>query len=259
MNPLKFREGHYEVDFEDFEEKIKTQQVKIFILCSPHNPVGRVWKKEELVRMGDICLQYGVTIVSDEIHADFTYKGHRHLVFADLKPEYKDITITCTAPSKTFNIAGLQVSNIFIANGSIRKAIKKEIAKTGYSQLNTVGLCACQAAYTYGEPWLLKLKKYLAGNLSYLRTFLREEIPEVKLIEPEGTYLVWLDFRSFNLDKEQRRILIEEKAGLWLDSGDIFGIGGEGFERINIACPRNQLRRAFKQLKDAVCEIRTDS
>lgn len=257
VNPLKYIDGHYEIDFEDFEKKISAENVKLFILCSPHNPVGRVWKREELEKLGDICLKYGVYVVSDEIHADFTYEGHRHLVFSDLKPEYSKWTITCTSPGKTFNLAGLQVSNIFIPNVNLRRIIKKEIAKTGYSQLNCAALCACEAAYTHGQPWLTKLKSYLTGNLSVLRDFLTEELPQIKLVEPEGTYLVWLDFRDLGLNCEEQKVLVEEKARLWLDCGTLFGVGGNGFERVNIACPRKILKKALEQLKAAVEAILT--
>lgn len=254
-NPLKLSEGHYEIDFQDFEDKIKANRVKLFLLCSPHNPVGRVWKEWELRKLGDICVKYGVIVVSDEIHSDFTYPGHSHHVFAALSPEYADITITCTAPSKTFNLAGLQISNIFISNSDIRKKFKKEVASQGYSQVNLMGLMACQAAYEEGWEWLSQLKEYLSGNLAFVKDFLKERLPEITLIEPEGTYLIWLDFRKLNLPEKELEDLIVKKANLWLDSGAIFGEVGEGFERINIACPRKTLQQALVQLEDAVHQI----
>ena len=186
-NDLVYEEGKYIIDFEDFECKIIENKVKLFILCNPHNPVGRVWTKEELIKLGDICLKHQVMVVSDEIHQDFIYEGYKHEVFMNLKKEYEDITITCTAPSKTFNLAGLQISNIFIANPDIRRKIKKEINKAGYSQLNIAGIVACEAAYTQGRDWLEALKSYLTDNLNYLRDFLVRYIPQIKLIEPEGT------------------------------------------------------------------------
>lgn len=254
-NPLKLSEGHYEIDFQDFEDKIKANRVKLFLLCSPHNPVGRVWKEWELRKLGDICVKYGVIVVSDEIHSDFTYPGHSHHVFAALSPEYADITVTCTAPSKTFNLAGLQISNIFISNSDIRRKFKKEVAAQGYSQVNLMGLIACQAAYEEGWEWLSQLKEYLSGNLDFVKDFLKERLPEITLIEPEGTYLIWLDFRKLNLPEEELEELIVKKANLWLDSGAIFGKVGEGFERINIACPRKTLQQALVQLEDAVHQI----
>lgn len=251
-NPLIYENGRYQIDFEDFESKIRENQIKLFILCNPHNPVGRVWTAEELIRMGEICVRHQVTVVSDEIHADFTYPGHQHLVFSALKPEFADITITCTAPSKTFNLAGLQVSNIFISDKTLRREFRKEVGRTGYSQLNTMGLIACQAAYEKGTPWLDELKKYLSENLSFIREFLIKELPEVTLVEPEGTYLVWLDFQKLGLTEKELEQLIVDKAKLWLDEGTMFGPEGAGFQRFNIACPKATLEAAFRQLRDAI-------
>jgi len=251
VNELVYKDGRYTMDLSDFESKITRDQVKLFILCSPHNPVGRVWTAEELTAMGNICLKHGVKIVADEIHADFIYPGHRHQVFAAIKPEFSDITITCTSPSKTFNLAGLQISNIFISNGSIRRRFKHEIAKTGYNEPNIMGLTACKAAYRYGAQWLDDLISYLASNLSLVRDFLKCEMPEIKLVEPEGTYLVWLDCKALGLSDKELDDLIVHKAGLWLDAGPMFGAGVEGFQRINIACPRAILEDALERLKKA--------
>lgn len=251
-NSLKNVDGHYEIDFEDFEEKIVANNVKLFILCNPHNPVGRVWKKEELLKMGEICLKHNVIVVSDEIHSDFAFPGYKHNVFASLSDEIADITVTCTAPSKTFNLAGLQISNIFISNPALRGKFRKAVAAAGYSQVNVMGLVACQAAYEEGREWLNELKEYLVQNLNFVRDYLKENIPQVKLIEPEGTYLIWLDFREMGLSKDELEDLIVNKAKLWLDSGAIFGVDGIGYQRINIACPRVTLEQAMKQLKDAV-------
>jgi cystathionine beta-lyase len=190
--------------------------------------------------------------VSDEIHADFVYPGHRHLVFSDVKPEFSDFTVTCTAPTKTFNLAALQISNIFIPNPALRHTFRQELGKSGYSQLNIMGMTACKAAYSKGGPWLDELKAYLNGNLDFLRRFLEERVPQVKLIEPEGTYLVWLDFRALRLNEAALEDLIVQKAKLWLDAGPMFGQSGAGFQRINIACPRSTLEKALTQLEDAV-------
>ena len=256
-NPLTLKDGRYMIDFEDFEAKIRDHQVKLFVLSNPHNPVGRVWSQEELSRLGDICLKYNVLVVADEIHADFTFPGHRHIVFASIKPEFADLTITCTAPSKTFNLAGLQVSNIFISNQEIRRAFRKNMQKSGFLDLNTMGLAACQAAYERGFPWLTELRSYLKGNLDFLRLFLQEKLPKIKLIEPEGTYLIWLDCRELGMsDVDLDRFIVHE-AGLWLDNGSMFGPEGEGFQRINIACPRATLEKAFTQLKQAVDRLIT--
>lgn len=251
-NALVLKDGHYEIDFEDFERKIAEEKVKLFVLCSPHNPVGRVWTKEELLQIGEICLKYGVKVVSDEIHSDFVYGDRKHYVFATVDPRFEEFSIICTAPSKTFNLAGLQASNIFIPNVQIRKAFRKQMSAVGYSQINMIGLHACKAAYETGREWLEELKVYLKGNLDFVRDYLEKNIPQIKLIEPEGTYLIWLDFRALGLPEEKLEHLIVHEAKLWLDSGAIFGKDGEGFERINIACPRAVLEEACKRLQKAV-------
>lgn len=256
VNPLVLKNGRYEMDFADMERKIVDYHVKMLLLCSPHNPVGRVWTKEELLRVGEICQKHGVLVVSDEIHADFTYAGHTHRVFASVKSEFADFTITCTAPSKTFNLAGLQNSNIFIPNRQLRHAYKKELSACGCGGTNCMGMAACQAAYEAGADWLEQLKQYLAGNLAYIRQFLREKLPEIALIEPEGTYLVWLDLRKLGLTEQQQRQLIVQDAKLWLDTGTLFGQGGDGFERINIACPRATIKQAMQRLERAVHKTR---
>lgn len=256
VNPLVLKNGRYEMDFADMERKIVDYHVKMLLLCSPHNPVGRVWTKEELLRVGEICQKHGVLVVSDEIHADFTYAGHTHRVFASVKSEFADFTITCTAPSKTFNLAGLQNSNIFIPNRQLRHAYKKELSACGCGGTNCMGMAACQAAYEAGADWLEQLKQYLAGNLAYIRQFLREKLPDIALIEPEGTYLVWLDLRKLGLTEQQQRQLIVQDAKLWLDTGTLFGQGGDGFERINIACPRTTIEQAMQRLEHAVHKTR---
>ena len=243
--------GNYHMDIADFEEKIVKEQVKLFFLCNPHNPVGRAWTREELEKIGDICYKHHVLIVSDEIHADFVY-NRKHQVLVNLKKEYEEITITCTAPSKTFNIAGLQVSNIFIPDNQLRHRFKRQIAASGYSQLNAAGLVACEAAYRYGEEWYSGVKAYIRENISFTKKFLEERISKVKMLEPEGTYLVWVDFRALGLSNRELEDLIIHKAGLWLDSGAIFGAAGEGFQRINVACPRVTLQTALEKIETAV-------
>ena len=248
-NELMFESGKYRMDLKDMEEKIQREHVKMFILCNPHNPVGRVWTKEELRRVGELCCQYGVKIVSDEIHCDFTYKGHQHTVFASISEEFQENSIVCTAPSKTFNLAGLQISNIFIPNKEWRKKVEYAIWKTGYDELNIMGLTACKAAYEKGEPWLLKLKQYLKGNLDYVRSFLEDNLPNIKLVEPEGTYLIWLDFKGLGMTEEEINERIVKEAKLWLDPGSMFGRKSGMFQRINIACPRKILEEAMNRLK----------
>jgi len=252
VNQLILQNGKYIIDFEDFEKKIIEESVKLFILCSPHNPVGRVWSEEELIKLGDICLKHGVLVIADEIHADLIYSGHTQLVFSDLKPAFLDICITCTAPSKTFNLAGLQLANLFIANAEIRSAFLAEFAASGLSQSNALGIVSCQAAYNGGEEWLTQLLEYLTGNLDFMRQYLAAEIPQISIIEPEGTYLVWVDFRKLGLSSEALNEFISYKAKLWLSNGPLFGMGGEGFQRVNIACPRATLHAGLTRLKDAV-------
>lgn len=244
-------DGKYEMDYEDFEEKLVKENVRLFFLCSPHNPVGRVWTRQELEKIGDICHKHHVTVVSDEIHSDFIWQG-RHQVFADIKEEYRDITVTCTAPSKTFNIAGLQNSNIFIANARLRHLFKKQIDASGYSQLNSAGIAACEAAYRYGEEWYQAVSGYIRDNIKFVQEYLKEKLPEVKMAAPEGTYLIWLDFRGLGLSENELEKLIVQKAGLWLDAGTMFGDDGRGFQRVNAACPRIILETALYKLEEAV-------
>lgn len=251
-NPLKLVNGYYEIDFDDFEKKIVDHQVKLFILCSPHNPVGRVWKEWELKRMGDICLKYKVLVASDEIHSDFVWQGFRHRVFASLSPAYQEITITCTAPSKTFNLAGLQAANVMIADPQLREKFRQESWSSGYSELNAMGLAACQAAYEEGGEWLEELKEYIWGNYLFLKEYLEAKMPQITPGVLEGTYLVWLDFRNLGLGEEKLEEMIVNRARVWFNGGTVFGPEGEGFQRVNIACPRPVLQEALKRLEQAV-------
>lgn len=244
--------SQYSIDYEDFERKIVQENIKLFILCNPHNPVGRVWTREELQYLGEICLRHHVIVVSDEIHNDFVYPGFEHTVFANVDPRFTEFTVTCTAPSKTFNLAGLQISNIFIPNETLREAFQKEIDKTGYDEPNALGTVACEAAYRGGQEWLDQLRAYLLENLNFLRAYLQEKIPQIHLVEPEGTYLVWLDCSELGISGKELDQFIVEKAGLWLDGGAMFGPSGVDFQRVNIACPRATLELALDKLKAAV-------
>lgn len=244
-------DNRYHIDFEDFERKIKEENIKLFFLCSPHNPVGRVWTREELITLGDICVKNNVVVVSDEIHHDFIWKGN-HEVFASIKSAYEEISITCTSPSKTFNIAGMQISNIFIPNSTLRHQFKKELDAAGTSQMGIMGLAACEAAYKKGEEWYQEMCAYVKDNIAFTKQYVEEHLPGVKMIDSEGTYLVWLDFRGTGLsaDELERRIIY--KAKLWLDSGKIFGDSGSGFQRINVACPRSVLKEGLDRLRMVV-------
>lgn len=246
---LIIKNNHYEIDFNDFENKIKDYKVKLFLLCSPHNPVGRVWTKKELDKIIEICKKYNVYIVSDEIHSDFIWKGH-HICLLNYS-DYQDNIILCTSPSKTFNLAGLQVSNIFIPNLKVREKFQLELWNTGYSLINIMGLVACQSAYEKGEKWLNECKRYILDNIEIVDKFLKEKLPKVKLVYPEGTYLLWLNFNELKLsDDEIEKILLNE-AKLWLDNGKMFGKSGKGFQRINVAVPKKRLEKALENLEKA--------
>lgn len=253
-NQLHYECGKYTIDFEDFEKKIVDHKVKLFLLCNPHNPVGRVWTKQELLQMGQICIKHGVIIVADEIHADFVYGDRKHLVFASLSEEIKENCIICSSPSKTFNIAGLQISNIIIPNNKLHRLLLDEIGKAGYSQINTIGLIATKSVYTKGYEWYVQLKDYLWNNYIFAKKFIEENIPGIRIIEPEGTYLLWLDCSGLGLSEEELEDLIINKAKLWLDSGAIFGTETGLFQRINYACPRSILEQALLQLKNAIIQ-----
>jgi len=251
-NSLVYANGQYKIDFADFEDRIIDHKVKMFILCSPHNPVGRVWTKDELTRMGEICQRHGVFVIADEIHCDFVYPGHQHTVFGTINEAFLYNSMICTSPSKTFNLAGLQTANNFIADAELRRRFKSEMVKTGYSQMNTMGLVSCQAAYAGGGEWLDELLVYLAGNDLFAKEFLVSRLPKIRLAELEGTYLLWLDLNAYGFSETELDRLMVHKAKLWVDNGGIFGEEGRGFIRINIACPRNILEKAFDQLAAAL-------
>lgn len=241
-------DNRYHIDYEDFEKKITEEKVKLFLLCNPHNPVGRVWSEEELIRLGEICVKHGVVVVSDEIHQDFAFKGKHH-VFAGLRKEFEQISVTCTAPSKTFNLAGMLISNIFIPDGRLKQRFRKQLDGAGISQLSTLGLTACEAAYTHGEEWYNAMKAYVSENIEFIRKYTEENFPGVRMTEHEGTYLVWLDFRNTGLSTDELEDLIINRCRLWLDSGKIFGKSGNGFQRINAACPRAVLEEALERIR----------
>lgn len=252
VNQMKYDGRSYIIDFDDFEDKIKNESVKIFILCSPHNPVGRVWSEAELMRMGEICFKYGVIIIADEIHADFVFTPAKHLMFPGLDSRFEDITVLCTAPSKTFNLAALQTSNIFIPNEKLRESFTSEMSRCGCEEANGLGLTAVRAAYEGGEEWLEELLVYLKGNLELVERYLVDNLSSPRLVKPQGTYLLWLDFGGLGLDEKGLDELMIDKAGLWLSAGTTFGSGGSGFRRLNMACPRSTLHTALDRLASAV-------
>ena len=251
-NPLIFKDGRYTMDFNDLEEKVKDPRVKLLFLCSPHNPVGRVWSRKELEQLGRICIDNNVLVVSDEIHQDILYSGIKHTPFASISEEFALNSITCTSPSKTFNLAGLQTSTIIIPNKIYRTIYKNFLERIHLLRNNAFGVVALEAAYTHGEEWLDQFLEYLEGNLKTLTEGIEKDIPHIKIIKPEGTYLVWMDCRDLNLDPKQLNDFMINEARLALDDGAWFGIGGKGFQRINLACPRVYINEALARLKKAV-------
>ena len=246
------KDGKYYIDFEDFEKKIKENNVKLFILCSPHNPVSRVWTREELQKLSEICLRNNVVVFADEIHNDFVFEPNKHIVFSKLSPEAAENSIVSMSVSKTFNLAGLQFSTNFIKNPALRKKFRDEKDKTGYDEPSLMGLTAAYAAYKNGKPWLLELHKHLKGNIDFLRSFLAEKLPKVRLIEPEGTFLLWLDFSKLGLSDSEIDDIIVNKAKVWLDRGTMFGPEGEFYQRINVATPRPVLEEALNRIAGAL-------
>ncbi len=251
-NSLIYEDGRYSMDFADLEQKTKDPQVKMAILCSPHNPVGRVWTRDELLRFGEICIKNNVLVVSDEIHGDLVLEGYVFTPFAAISEDFAQKSIICNAPSKTFNLAGLKTSNIIISNEQLRARFKKTLKRTGLSGVGAFGVVALEAAYNHGEEWLAQVLDYIMGNLKYLEEYIAEHLPLISVVPLEGTYLAWLDCRSLGLDKlELARVMLKE-ARVYLDEGYIFGIEGEGFERINIACPRPVLVEALERIRNVI-------
>ncbi len=252
---LRYRDGRYDIDFEDFEQKLTESGAKLFILCSPHNPVGRVWTKEELRRLGAICKAHGVTVLSDEIHCDFAFPGHPHTVFLQACPEMAEQTVVCTAPSKSFNLAGLNTSNIWIPSEELRSRFLKEVGATGVTFFNSLGPVACMAAYNEGEAWLDACCAYMRENLAALRSFLAERLPQVRLVEPEGTYFAWLDCSGLGLSPEELEDLLVNRARIRFGAGEGYGSCGKDFQRVVLACPRTTLTEALERWAQAVEKV----
>ncbi|GLB59642.1 MalY/PatB family protein, partial [Cytobacillus sp. NCCP-133] len=226
--------------------------VKLFLLCNPHNPGGRMWSEEELLRIGELCVKYDCTILSDEIHSDLIFKGNKHVSIASLDDRFADITVTCIAPTKTWNLAGIQASAAIISNKQIRKAFQEEQGKQGFFTLSAFGIIGMEAAYRHGEKWLDGLMDYLNENKNTASRFIQDELPGISLIEPDGTYLLWLDCRELGLTDEELRKRLLEKGKLALEPGQKYGPGGEGFVRMNIACPHEVLADGLERLKRAL-------
>ena len=245
---LILKNNHYEIDFDDFERKIVQENVKMFILCSPHNPGGRVWTKQELQKISEICLAHNVLVVSDEIHSDITFGSNVHTVYGSLSEQALKNSIICTAPSKSFNLAGLQFSNIFIADEKLRKAFSEELDKTGYDEPSVFGIVAATAAYSEGADWFDSVKSYIWENILFAKKYIEENASQIKVLLPEGTYLLWLDFSKTGLSDSEINDRVLNKAKVWLDRGSMFGKEGEKFQRINCATPRIILEDALKRI-----------
>lgn len=246
-NPLIFDGENCNIDFEDFENKIKSG-VKLFILCNPHNPLGRVWTREELTKMVDICYENNVKILSDEIHSDIIFSGHKHIVLNTVSDKAKNISIVFQAPSKTFNIAGLSTSFMIVENEVLRRQMWDFADSFGINSVNLFGYTAAEAAYTYGEKWLEEMLKYLEDNADFVVNYLREKLPQIKTFKPQATYLMWLDFTSYNLSQNDLMNKMIEEAGVVLNSGTEFGEAGRGFARLNIGCPRSMIKESLDRI-----------
>ena len=252
-NPLVYRNRGYQIDFDDLEKKAKDPKNKMLILCSPHNPIGRVWTREELEKVGRICIDNNVLVVSDEIHFDFILTGHKHTVFANISEEFAQHCIICTAPSKTFNIAGLKISNIVIPNDHLRKQLLEKNQRDFAS--NALGIQACRICYDDCGAWKDEMLCMIEYNYQQVKKFVEEKLPQIKVIELQGTYLLWLDCTALGLsDEELEKLTLG--ADLYLDEGYLFGPGGSGFERINLACPTRYLMAAMERFQKAISALK---
>ena len=251
-NPLIYRNGTYQIDFADLEQKAADPSVKVLLLCNPHNPAGRVWTKQELTRIGDICIRNNVWVVADEIHCELVFPGHTYIPFASISQEFLMHSVTCTSPSKAFNLAGLQIANIISADTNIRTKIDKAINVNEVCDVSPFGVEALIAAYNDSEEWLEELKQYLFDNYNYLRAYFAEYLPEFPVSILEGTYLVWVDCSVLNQSSDEIIKTLLEKEKIWVNEGSLYGEAGEGFIRINIACPRQQLIEGLNRLRRAL-------
>ncbi|MGE5389580.1 MAG: MalY/PatB family protein [Deltaproteobacteria bacterium] len=253
-NPLVLEDGKYRMDLSSLKTRI-TSRTRVMILCSPHNPGGRVWSPEELKELGEFCLERDIVIISDEIHCDLIFPGHRHTVLAALFPELEQSSAIVNAPSKTFNIAGIEAASTIIPNEKLRTAYRHILNSSGMDMPNVFAVTAVEAAYTCGEAWLDDLMIYVQDNYLLVKSFVEERIPQIKVIESEGTFLVWLDCRGLGMDDKEMNRFIRDNARLILSPGHIFGDEGKGFQRINIGCPRSVVREALQRLESAVSSL----
>ena len=244
------------MDYEDLELKASDPQTKLLLLCNPHNPAGRVWTRDELSRLNNICMRHGVTVISDEIHCELVMPGFRYTPFASISDECRDNSITCTSPSKAFNTAGLQIANIISNNNDFRNRINRAINDNEVCDVNPFGVEGLMAAYNESEDWLDSLISYLHGNYNVLLKFFAENIPDIRITPLEGTYLVWADCRKrlakSSMTSDSLTLLLTEKGRVMPNSGAMYGEAGEGFIRINIACPRNKMIKGLERMKDVI-------
>lgn len=251
-NELRLDGGRYVMDLDDLEKKAAAHRARMLILCSPHNPVGRLWTRGELEELGRVCADHGLLVVSDEIHSDLVLGGRRHVPFASVSDALAARSVVCTAPSKTFNLAGLQTANLIIPDAKLRAEYIAAQEECGFFSANAFGAVALEAAYAHGEEWLDALIGYIEANLRFLADYITDRLPGVRLIEPEATYLAWLDFRDLGMDSRALKDFLRRRAAVALGEGHIFGRGGEGFARVNMACPRALLEEGFDRLERAV-------
>ncbi|SMF89595.1 cystathione beta-lyase [Paenibacillus uliginis N3/975] len=260
QNPLILTEqGDYVMDFEDLERSLSGGRVKMIILCSPHNPVGRVWTKEELSRIASLCEQHDVLVVSDEIHADLIYQAGSHTPFASLSEDAAMRSFICTAASKTFNIAGLNTANIIIPNDTLRRRFDKALQRYALGSITPMGAAATETAYREGGEWLDALLSYVRGNMEYIRDFIQEHMPEVKVKLPQATYLLWIDFRGLGMSDEDLNRFLVQKAKIGMNRGVTFGKSAEGFMRMNMACTRATAEEAMSRLNAAITQWRKEA
>lgn len=246
-NPLIYANQTYIIDYEDLERKAADPKVKLLLLCNPHNPAGRVWTKDELTKIGNICLRHNLTIIADEIHCELTYPNHDYTPFASLSEEFQQHTVTCLSPSKAFNIAGLQTANIVAPDENIRKKIDRAININEVCDINSFGVVATIAAYNEGEEWLNQLTDYLYANYQYMKAFCEKHLPDFPITRLEGTYLIWMNCNTLGINSKDLEQVLIDKAKLWLNAGTMYGQEGEGFMRWNIACPRSSLQEGLER------------
>jgi len=252
-NPLLLKNGRFYMDFNDLEPKLI--DAKMLFLSNPHNPGGMVWKKEELMQLAELCLKYNVLLISDEIHADLVFKPNKFIPVASLSSEIANNTVSFIAPSKTFNMAGLSSSSVIISNKSLKARFDETLHTIHVGLGNSFGIAATEAAYNHGDTWINELLDYISSNIDFVENYLKKHVPQIKMIRPEGTYLIWLDCRDLNLSDDELNRFFIEKANLGLNEGRTFGTGGNGFMRMNVACPKSIIEKALLNLKEAIANI----